>query len=85
MTRQHVNPMESVRIHQDVGAKHSIGVHWGTFALTDEPLDQPPVDLAIATRALSVSEASFGVLAIGQSLQLPKRQALTPVVNQAAR
>ena len=82
MTRQHVNPMESVRIHQDVGAKHSIGVHWGTFALTDEPLDQPPVDLAIAARALSVPEASFGVLAIGQSLQLPKRQ---PLSTQAAR
>ncbi len=75
MTAQHVNPMESVRIHQDVGAKRSVGVHWGTFALTDEPLDQPPVDLAIATRALSVPEGRFGVLAIGESLQLPKRSA----------
>ncbi|MEO6292088.1 MAG: MBL fold metallo-hydrolase, partial [Burkholderiaceae bacterium] len=82
MTPQHVNPMESVRIHQDVGAKHSVAVHWGTFSLTDEPLDQPPLDLTIAARALSVSEASFGVLAIGQSLQLPKRQVLT---TQAAR
>lgn len=82
MTPQHVNPMESVRIHQDVGAKHSVGVHWGTFALTDEPLDQPPVDLAIAARALNVPEANFGVLAIGQSLQLPKRQ---PLSTQAKR
>lgn len=82
MTRQHVNPLESVRIHQDVGAKHSLGVHWGTFALTDEPLDQPPVDLAIAVRAMSVPEASFGVLAIGQSLQLPNRK---PLTTQAAR
>ncbi len=82
MAQQHVNPMESARIHQDVGAKHSIGVHWGTFALTDEPLDQPPVDLTIALRALNVPEASFGVLAIGQSLQLPKRTAWT---TQAAR
>ena len=82
MARQHVNPMESVRIHQDVGAKHSVGVHWGTFALTDEPLDQPPVDLAIAMRTLSVPEANFGVLAIGQSLQFPKR---TPLTTQAAR
>lgn len=85
MARQHVNPMESVRIHQDVGAKHSVGVHWGTFALTDEPLDQPPADLAIAASALNVTEADFGVLAIGQSLQLPKRQALTAASIQAAR
>lgn len=78
MTPQHVNPMEAVRIHQDVGAKRSMGVHWGTFALTDEPLDQPPADLAIARQALGVAAASFGVLAVGESLQLPKR---TPSVT----
>jgi N-acyl-phosphatidylethanolamine-hydrolysing phospholipase D len=77
MSQQHVNPMESVRIHQDVGAKRSIGVHWGTFALTDEPLDQPPRDLAIARQALKVKEADFGVLAIGESRQFTKRQAPT--------
>jgi N-acyl-phosphatidylethanolamine-hydrolysing phospholipase D len=74
MSQQHVNPMESLRIHQDVGAKRSIGVHWGTFSLTDEPLDQPPRDLAIARQALSVKEADFGVLAIGESRQFEKRQ-----------
>lgn len=77
MSQQHVNPMESVRIHQDVGAKRSIGVHWGTFALTDEPLDQPPRDLVIARQALGVKEANFGVLAIGESKQFPKRAVLT--------
>ena len=74
MSQQHVNPMESVRIHQDVGAKRSIGVHWGTFQLTDEPLDQPPRDLAIARQALGVTEADFGLLAIGESRQFAKRQ-----------
>lgn len=73
MSQQHVNPMESVRIHQDVGTKRSIGVHWGTFSLTDEPLDQPPRDLAIARQALKVKEADFGVLAIGESRQFAKR------------
>ena len=74
MSQQHVNPMESVRIHQDVGAKRSIGVHWGTFALTDEPLDRPPRDLAIARQALILTEADFGLLAIGESRQFAKRQ-----------
>jgi N-acyl-phosphatidylethanolamine-hydrolysing phospholipase D len=73
MSQQHVNPMESVRIHQDVGAKRSIGVHWGTFQLTDEPLDQAPRDLAIARQALNVKESDFGVLAIGESKQFAKR------------
>jgi N-acyl-phosphatidylethanolamine-hydrolysing phospholipase D len=77
MAQQHVNPMESLRIHQDVGAKRSIGLHWGTFSLTDEPLDQPPRDLAIARQALKVKEADFGVLAIGESRKFPKRAVLT--------
>ena len=77
MTQQHVNPMESVRIHQDVGAKRSIGVHWGTFQLTDEPLDQPPRDLAIARQALGLKDTDFGVLAIGESKQFAKRAAST--------
>jgi N-acyl-phosphatidylethanolamine-hydrolysing phospholipase D len=77
MSEQHVNPMESVRIHHDVGAKRSIGVHWGTFSLTDEPLDKPPRDLAIARQALSVKEADFGVLAIGESKQFAKRAVST--------
>lgn len=82
MSQQHVNPMESVRIHQDVGAKRSIGVHWGTFALTDEPLDQPPRELAIARQALGVKEAEFGLLAIGESKQFAKR---TATISLAAR
>ena len=80
MSQQHVNPMESVRIHQDVKAKRSIGVHWGTFQLTDEPLDQPPRDLAMARQALGVKEADFGVLAIGESRQFAKRAIANTVV-----
>jgi N-acyl-phosphatidylethanolamine-hydrolysing phospholipase D len=79
MSQQHVNPMESVRIHQDVGAKRSIGVHWGTFSLTDEPLDQPPRDLVAARQALNVKEADFGVLAIGESKQFAKRTVTSSV------
>jgi N-acyl-phosphatidylethanolamine-hydrolysing phospholipase D len=73
MTSQHVNPAEAVQIHRDVNAKRSVGIHWGTFELTDESLDQPPSDLADARRAKGVPDEDFFVLAIGETRKLPKR------------
>lgn len=74
MKDQHINPREAVRIHQDLNAKRSIGIHWGTFDLSDEPLDQPPRDLAAARRTLGVTDNAFGVIAIGETVFLPSRK-----------
>ncbi len=73
MKDQHVNPQESVQIFKDLQAKRAVGVHWGTFDLTDESLDQPPKDLAAARLQAGVSESDFRLLAIGQTWKLPKR------------
>jgi N-acyl-phosphatidylethanolamine-hydrolysing phospholipase D len=67
MATQHMNPAEAVQAHKDLGARRSLGVHWGTFELTDEPLDQPPIDLAIARRDAGVADDDFFVLKIGQT------------------
>jgi N-acyl-phosphatidylethanolamine-hydrolysing phospholipase D len=73
MREQHVNPEEAVQIHLDLGAKRSIGVHWGTFELSDEPLDHPLEVLPGARARLGVSEAAFSLLAIGQTSRLAPR------------
>jgi N-acyl-phosphatidylethanolamine-hydrolysing phospholipase D len=73
MKEQHVNPEEAVQIHLDLAAKRSVGVHWGTFDLTDESLDQPPKDLAMARAAKGLAQDAFDVMAIGQTLKLPRR------------
>ena len=73
MREQHVNPEESVRIHRDLKARRSLGIHWGTFELTDEPLDEPPLALARARQAAGVADDEFRVTAIGQTLRLPRR------------
>lgn len=41
MNTQHTDPAEALQIAVDVGAQHLLGIHWGTFPLTDEPWDEP--------------------------------------------
>jgi len=73
MQTQHVNVEEALKIHGDLGAKRSLGVHWGTFALTDEPLDEPPRELATRRAALGLAELDFFTLAVGQTERLTAR------------
>jgi len=50
MSTQHTDPAEALQIANDVGAQHLLGIHWGTFQLTDEPCDEPPRLLEDAIR-----------------------------------
>lgn len=70
MRAMHVNPTEAVKIHQDVRARRSVGMHWGTFILTDEALDQPPIALANARAAAGIADEDFIVLKHGQTQPL---------------
>lgn len=67
MKRQHVNPEEALMIHRDLHAKTSIGVHWGTFRLSDEPMAQPFEDFAKALKAHPV-EGVFKVMKHGETV-----------------
>ncbi|KAI8848028.1 beta-lactamase superfamily domain-containing protein [Chytridium lagenaria] len=42
MKHQHIDPTEAVQIHQDLQSSHSVGVHWGTFMMSDEHYLEPP-------------------------------------------
>ncbi len=55
MAPQHMDPDEAVQAMEDCGARRAIGVHWGTFRLTDEGWAAPRTRLsdALAGRGLS--------------------------------
>jgi L-ascorbate metabolism protein UlaG (beta-lactamase superfamily) len=78
MQMQHANPQEAVRIAKDCGAKQSLGVHWGTFSLTDEPFDEPPDHLEAAVREKSLEDIRFTAMRPGdiwtavQNVSLPR-------------
>ena len=73
MKLQHVNPDEAVRAHLDLRARSTLGIHWGTFELTDEALDQPPRDLAAARTVHGVGEDAFFTLPIGGTRRFATR------------
>lgn len=70
MKKQHVDPEEAVKIHKDLESKLSIGVHWGTFRLSDEAMAAPPEDLKKALEKENLSAEAFRVLKHGEILKL---------------
>jgi N-acyl-phosphatidylethanolamine-hydrolysing phospholipase D len=38
----HMDPAEAIQAFVDLDARNAIGMHYGTFDLTDEPMDEPP-------------------------------------------
>ncbi len=67
MQPYHVNPEEAVKIHLDIRSRYSVAMHWGTFILTDEPLDEPPVKLAEALDKFQLADSEFVVLQHGET------------------
>jgi L-ascorbate metabolism protein UlaG (beta-lactamase superfamily) len=71
MAEQHMNPDEAVKTLADVGAAQGLGLHWGTFQLTDEGWDAPRTDLKAALVKAGIAEARFPALLAGEILRLP--------------
>jgi L-ascorbate metabolism protein UlaG (beta-lactamase superfamily) len=73
MKNHHINPEEAVQAHIDLGSMQSVAIHWGTFMLTDEPLDEPPVRLGEALAQQGISPEGFRVLQHGETIILDRK------------
>lgn len=68
MSPIHTSPGQAVRIHLDAGSDLSIGMHFGTFPLADDGLEDPVRDLKLALAKHQVSEDDFRALIEGEPL-----------------
>ncbi len=72
MKDHHVNPEEALQVHLDLDSKKSVAIHWGTFVLTDEPLDEPPARLIEARKERNLNPDEFMILRHGETI-MPRR------------
>ncbi len=70
MAPQHVDPAEAVLIMRSLGARKALGIHWGTFRMTDEPWDEPPRLLAKALASHDMIPTCFEAFRPGQSFDI---------------
>jgi L-ascorbate metabolism protein UlaG (beta-lactamase superfamily) len=67
MKSMHVNPADAVQLMLDLDAKQAMGVHWGTFKLTQEAFDQPPRDVVAALQARGMAPDRVWLMRHGET------------------
>jgi L-ascorbate metabolism protein UlaG (beta-lactamase superfamily) len=78
MKTNHVNPDEAVAIYEKLEPAAALGIHWGTFQLTFEGIDEPPRRLAELRKARGIPEARFRATEAGQGFRVPAGLTLSP-------
>jgi N-acyl-phosphatidylethanolamine-hydrolysing phospholipase D len=66
----HMNPEEAVDAFRSVKARLMVPIHWGTFKLTDEAMDEPPRRARAAWLAAGLPSDGYRQLAHGETLTL---------------
>ncbi|MDH6231433.1 L-ascorbate metabolism protein UlaG (beta-lactamase superfamily) [Mesorhizobium soli] len=72
MAPQHQNPDEAVRGMQLCNAAFAAGCHWGTFHLTNEPIDEPRAKLEQALDDQQIARERFRAMLAGEVWDVPK-------------
>jgi N-acyl-phosphatidylethanolamine-hydrolysing phospholipase D len=63
----HTTPEEGLRIGLDVGARHIVAMHFGTFDLADEPVDEPPQRFQAEAARLGLEPDRVWIMKVGQT------------------
>ncbi len=71
MKDAHMNPEEAVKAFEDLQAKYGVAIHWGTFKLTTERMDEPPERLLQGLKDQRIPYDKFRALSHGEKWDAP--------------
>lgn len=71
MRSNHLDPDESLAAFERLRPGMALGIHWGTFQLTFEPINDPPRRLAAALRTRGVDPGRFVATEVGRTFRVP--------------
>jgi N-acyl-phosphatidylethanolamine-hydrolysing phospholipase D len=67
MKSVHLTPEEAVQAFIDLNARTLLGIHWGTFDLAEEPLDEPPQRMLAEIRRRGIDPARAWIFKLGET------------------
>lgn len=73
-TRVHASPRQAAQLHLLTRTKQSFAMHWGTFGMVFDRLEDAPKDLARARKELGIPDSAFYV---------PKHGEIVPIFTPA--
>lgn len=69
MNMTHLTPEEALQVFMDLQARRMVGIHWGTFDLTEEPLGEPPKRLYAEAKHRGLNPENIWALNPGETRQ----------------
>ena len=70
MSPIHLSPEDAVKVHQDISARVSVAMHFGTFPMADDGRYEPIMDLQRALQNVGISPREFVVPTEGLAMPL---------------
>ena len=67
MKMTHVTPEEALQLFADIKGERFVAIHWGTFDMTEEAIEEPPLRLEAEAHRLGVDLSKLWVLKHGES------------------
>lgn len=70
MRYSHLNPDEALRTFVDLEAKKAVAMHWGTFILSQEDVDEPINKIKSKLKSYGIKRNDFFILNHGETIEL---------------